>query len=256
MHDRSFAPLDDLDGQVVVIVGGTGAIGVATARRAAILGARVVLIHRGTDIQARQVLDRLEGKGHLALRASVTDSASLATAANAVQREFAHANVLVNCAGFTKSVSAADLDALTDTLIDEIFAVNWRGSFAAIRAFAPLMRASGEAVIVNVSSIAAFTGQGSNLAYAAAKAGTDALTKALGKTLAPEIRCMAVSPGVVDTGFVPGRDAAFNERVGQTIPLRRVGVADDVAAAIVACCTSLRYATGSIVVVDGGRHLG
>jgi len=67
---------------------------------------------------------------------------------------------------------------------------------------------------------------------------------------------LAVSPGVVDTPFVAGRDTSFNERVGASIPLRRVGVADDVASAIVACATMLRYATGSIFVVDGGRHLG
>jgi 3-oxoacyl-[acyl-carrier protein] reductase len=164
--------------------------------------------------------------------------------------------VLVNCAGFTQPVPAADLDGLTDELIDAIFASNWRGTFATIRAFAPQMKAHGDAVIVNVSSIAAFTGLGSNLAYAAAKAGTDALSKALAKTLAPQIRVLAVSPGMVDTGFVPGRDAGFNEKAAATIPLRRVGTADDVAAAIVACCTSLRYATGSIVVADGGRHLG
>lgn len=256
MNTRSFAPLDRLEGQIVVITGGTGAIGAATARRVASLGGRVILIHRGAAADAEAVLATLKGTGHQALGASVTDSASLAAAAEVVKREVGNATVLINCAGFTKPVAAADLDGLTDELIDDIFATNWRGTFAAIRAFAPQMKASGDSVIVNVSSIAAFTGLGSNLAYAAAKAGTDALTKALAKTLGPQIRCLAVSPGVVDTGFVPGRDAAFNERVGQSIPLKRVGVADDVAAAIVACCTSLRYATGSVIVADGGRHLG
>ncbi|WP_137896225.1 SDR family oxidoreductase [Ramlibacter sp. 2FC] len=256
MDHRSFAPRDRLDGQIVVITGGTGAIGAAAARRAAALGARVVLIHRGEAAQAEPVLASLAGQGHLALRASVTDSAALSAAAERVLRELGPASVLVNCAGFTRPVAAADLEGLDDALIDEIFATNWRGSFAAIRAFAPQMKATGDALIVNVSSIAAFTGLGSNLAYAAAKAGTDALTKALARTLAPQIRCLAVSPGVVDTGFVPGRDAAFNERMSPSIPLRRVGVADDVAAAILACCTALRYATGSVIVADGGRHLG
>lgn len=256
MDNRSFAPLDRLDGQVVVITGGTGAIGAATARRVANLGGRVILIHRGTASDAQPILATLAGTGHLALTASVTDSASLRAAAEVVSREVGKTTVLINCAGFTKPVAAVDLEGLTDELIDDIFATNWRGTFAAIRAFAPQMKATGDAVVVNVSSIAAFTGMGSNLAYAAAKAGTDALTKALAKTLGPQIRCLAVSPGVVDTSFVPGRDAAFNERVGQSIPLKRVGVADDVAAAIVACCTSLRYATGSVIVADGGRHLG
>ncbi|MFC5520805.1 SDR family NAD(P)-dependent oxidoreductase [Polaromonas jejuensis] len=256
MNTRTFAPRERLDGEIAVITGGTGAIGLATAQRAAQLGARVVLLHRKDAGDAQPVLDALSGSGHFAVTASVTDSSSLEAAAELVRKEAGNASVLINCAGFTKPVAAADLCGLSDELIDDIFATNWRGTFAAIRAFAPQMKAAGDSVVVNVSSIAAFTGMGSNLAYSAAKAGTDALTKALAKTLGPQIRCLAVSPGVVDTGFVPGRDAAFNERVGQTIPLKRVGVADDVAAAIVACCTSLRYATGSIIVVDGGRHLG
>lgn len=254
--DRSFAPRDRLDGEVAVITGGLGAIGLATARRLAALGARVALLQRGHPHAADEALRALPGDGHFAVAASVTDSASLAAAADEVRRRSGGATMLVNSAGFTRPVAAADLDGLDDALIDEVFAVTWRGSVAAIRAFAPQLKACGEALVVNVSSIAAFTGLGSNLAYAAAKAGIDATTKALAKTLGPQIRVLAVSPGVVDTAFVPGRDAGFNERVGATLPLRRVGVADDVAAAIVACATTLRYATGSILVVDGGRHLG
>jgi 3-oxoacyl-[acyl-carrier protein] reductase len=257
---RSFAPRERLDGEVAVITGGAGAIGAATARRLAALGARVVLLQRGALDGAHALLAELPGQGegrdHFALRASVTDSATLADAAAQVAERTGGATLLVNAAGFTKPVPAANLDALDDALIDAVFAVTWRGSFAAIRAFAPQLKASGDALVVNVSSIAAFTGLGSNLAYAAAKAGMDATTRALAKTLAPQVRVLAVSPGVVDTPFVAGRDAGFNERVGATLPLRRVGVADDVAAAIVACATSLRYATGSVFVVDGGRHLG
>lgn len=256
MQERSFAPLDRLDGHVAVITGGNGAIGTATAARLAALGARIVLLHKDAPQQATEILSTLPGSGHLAVSASVTDSASLAAAAEEVKARTGGATILVNAAGFTRPVPAADLDALGDDLIDDIFAVTWRGSFAALRAFAPQLRASGDALVVNVSSIAAFTGLGSNLAYAAAKAGVDATTKALAKTLGPQIRVLAVSPGVVDTAFVSGRDADFNQRVGATLPLRRVGTADDVAAAITACATSLRYATGSILVVDGGRHLG
>ena len=253
---RSFSPLERLDGQVAVITGGLGAIGFAVARRLAARGARIVLLQRRAGPEADKELAQLEGDGHFALSASVTDSASLKAAAAEVLQRTGGATVLVNSAGFTRPVPAKDLEALSDELIDELFAVNWRGTFAAIRAFAPQMKARGDSVIVNVSSIAAFTGMGSNLAYAAAKAGVDALSKALAKTLAPEVRVLAVSPGVVDTAFVAGRDADFNERVGASLPLRRVGVADDVAAAVEACCTLLRYATGSIVVADGGRHLG
>lgn len=255
-NPQSFAPTDSLAGRTAVITGGNGAIGSATAHRLAALGARIVLLQREEPAQAAGLIESLAGRGHFALQASVTDSGSLAAAAREVQARTGGAAILVNAAGFTRPVPAADLDALDDQLIDDIFAVTWRGSFAAIRAFATQLKASGDGLVVNVSSIAAFSGLGSNLAYAAAKAAVDATTKALARTLAPAVRVLAVSPGVVDTGFVPGRDADFNTRVGASIPLRRVGTADDVAAAIGACATSLRYATGSILVVDGGRHLG
>jgi len=256
MNERSFAPCARLDGETAVITGGSGAIGIAVAQRLADCGARIVLLQRDARGTAEDALRMLPGQGHMTLRASVTDSAALAIAAQAVQDQTGGATLLVNAAGFTQSVAATDLDGLDDALIDSIFAVTWRGSFAAIRAFAPQLKAHGDALIVNISSISAFTGLGSNLAYAAAKAGIDATTKALAKTLGPAIRVMAVSPGVVDTDFVPGRDANFNARVAEQLPLRRIGVADDVAAAVLAAATLLRYATGSILVVDGGRHLG
>lgn len=250
----NFSPLDRLDGQTAVITGGTGAIGAATALRLAHLGARVVLLHRGAPEKSADLLQSLPGAGHTAVSASVTHSNELARAAQTVE-ELGGAQILINCAGHTRPVPAADLNGLSDELIDEMFASNWRGTFAAIRAFAPQLAESGDGVIVNVSSIAGSTGLGSNLAYAAAKAGIDALTKGLAKTLAPRVRVLAVSPGVVDSGFVAGRDAGFNAKTGATIPLQRVGTPDDVAAAITACCTSLRYAAGSIFVADGGRHL-
>ena len=80
----SFSPLTHLDGQVAVITGGTGAIGAATARRLAALGARVVLLHRGSADKAQPVLQTLTGSGHGAVTASVTDSAQLNAAAQAV----------------------------------------------------------------------------------------------------------------------------------------------------------------------------
>jgi len=253
----TFEPTERLDDRVAVIAGGTGAIGIATARRFANLGATCVLLYaRKTAAEADALAASLPGSGHTALAAQMLDSASLQAAAAAVTERFGDAiHILVNSAGHTKPVPAADLDALTDALIDEILQANFRGVFATMRAFAPLLKASGDGLIVNVSSIAAFTGTGSNLAYAAAKAGIDVVGDALARALAPAVRVLTVSPGVVDTGFVPGRGADFNAKAAASMPLRRVGTADDVAAAIQACATTLRYATGTRIVVDGGRHL-
>ena len=96
---------------------------------------------------------------------------------------------------------------------------------------------------------------GSSIAYCAVKAGTDVMIKSLGRALAPEIRVMGVSPGAVATGFVPGRGEEFNKQTAATTPLRRVAVADDVAAAVLACATHLRFSTGTTILVDGGRAL-
>ena len=136
-----------------------------------------------------------------------------------------------------------------------MFQVNWRGQFAAIRTFAPLLKASGDGLVVSISSIAGFTAIGSNIAYCAAKAGIDVMTKSLARALAPEVRVLAVSPGAVDTPFVPGRGADFNATMAFTTPLGRIGVVEDVAAAIAVCATHLGYSTGHIIQVDGGRAL-
>lgn len=250
-----FGPIDKLDGRVALIAGGLGAVGKATAARLASHGARVILLHRKDSAEAQAFLATLSGTGHGEVQANITDSASLAKAAQGVQSRFGRLDILVNTAGFTKPVPAADLAALTDELIDDIFKANWRGVFATIRAFHPLLKASGDGLIVNVSSISGFTGNGSNLAYVASKAALDILGKSLARALAPEVRVLTVSPGVVESSFVPGRGADFNAKTAATTPLKRVGQPEDVAAAIVACATTLRFSTGQVVVVDGGRAL-
>ncbi|WP_460450127.1 SDR family NAD(P)-dependent oxidoreductase [Alsobacter sp. SYSU BS001988] len=252
------APPASLSDKVAVVVGGAGGIGKATAELFARAGARVVITHRpGADKaeQAARIVAELAGSGHAASPADVADTATLNALRDAVAQRYGRCDILVNSAGFTKPVAHADLDALDDDLIDRMFQVNWRGQFAAIRAFAPLLKASGDGLIVSVSSIAGVNGAGSSIAYSATKAGIDVMTKSLGRALAPEIRVLGVSPGVVDTGFVPGRGAEFNARTAASTPLRRVATAMDVAAAILACATHLTFSTGSTLVVDGGRSL-
>jgi NAD(P)-dependent dehydrogenase (short-subunit alcohol dehydrogenase family) len=118
-----------------------------------------------------------------------------------------------------------------------------------------MLKASGDGVVVSISSIAGFTGAGSSIAYCAAKAGIDVMTKSLARVLAPEVRVLAVSPGVVDTPFVPGRGADFNNKAAASTPLKRIGTAEDVASAVVACVTMLGFSTGHIIQTDGGRPL-
>src|SRR5277367_2745983 len=246
-----------LEGRLALVIGGSGGIGAATARVLAEAGARVIVTHTArSGGAAASLADSLPGWGHMALPADVADTASLLALRDDVRVRCGGAlHVLVNAAGFTKPVSHADLDALDDALIDRMFAVNWRGQFAAVRAFAPMLKASGDGLIVSVSSIAGQTGVGSSIAYCAAKAGIDVMTKSLARVLAPAVRVIGVAPGVVDTGFVPGRSPEFNAKAAASTPLKRVATAEDVAEAVLTCATSLQYSTGTTIVVDGGRSL-
>lgn len=248
---------ESLANKVVLIVGGAGAIGGAAARMFASGGARIVISYRGPEeaAAAKSVLAGLDGVGHSAFEADVVDTASLIALREKIVVEYSRLDILINAAGFTKPVPHADLDALDDELIDRMFQVNWRGQFAVIRTFAPLLKASGNGLIVSISSIAGTNGIGSSIAYCAVKAGIDVMTKSLARALAPQVRVLAVAPGVVDTSFVPGRGADFNDKTASTTPLKRIGKAQDIAAAILSCATHLTFSTGTTIFVDGGRSL-
>ncbi len=250
--------MKSLKGKVAVIIGGAGGIGAAAARLFAEAGASVVITHRFGDDKhaaAAAIIHALPGGPHAAYPVDVTQTATLVTLRDEVENAYGRADILINTSGFTKAVAHGDLEALDDELIDRMFQVNWRGQFAAIRCFAPMLKASGDGLIISISSIAAINGTGSSIAYAATKAGIDVMTKSLGRALAPEVRVMGVSPGAVETDFVPGRGAAFYATAAAATPLRRVATAEDIAEAILACATHLTYSTGTTIVVDGGRVL-
>ncbi len=246
----------DLQDKVAVITGGSGAIGAATAKRLAEAGARVVIGYNNNADQAEAVMRSLPGSGHRTIRIPMLDTPLIREAAATVEREYGRCDVLVNSAGFTRMIPHQDLEALTDELIDSIFAANVRGPFATVRAFAPLMKKSGDAVIVNISSVAAIVGTGSNIAYGGSKAALDTMALSLARILGPEIRVLTVSPAAVDTAFVPGRTTAMVEKVASTTPLKRVVKADEVAQAVMAAVVHLTSTTGWVIPVDGGKLVG
>ena len=139
-------------------------------------------------------------------------------------KHFSRFDVLVNCAGTTRFVPHANLDALDDALIDTILATNVRGAFAAVRAFRSLLENSalpGGGVVVNISSIAGEIAMGSNIMYCASKAALDNMTKSLARALAPRIRVVSVLPGLVDTEFVKSLDQAWHDEQATRAPLGR-----------------------------------
>jgi 3-oxoacyl-[acyl-carrier protein] reductase len=241
--------------KVALVTGGSSGIGEATAARFAAFGCAVVVGYNSRREQAEEVVGSLPGTGHLALRIAIEDTASIAEAAAAVDERYGRLDALVNCGGATTPVPAGDLAGLTDDIFDRTVTINLRGPFAMVRAFRPLLERGERAAIVNISSIAARTGLGSSLAYLAAKAGVDALTVALAKVLAPDIRVFSVSPAGVDTNFVPGRSREQLQKVAEKLPLAHVTTPDDVARAVIACIVNLTSSTGIVVPVDEGRHL-
>lgn len=244
-----------LQGRVAVVTGGSNGIGAATVRRLAEAGASVVVGYNAGKDRAEALIAGLAGSGHLALRVPMEDSAAIAAAADAVRQRFGRVDVLVNSAGVTRAVPHADLDGLDDATFDRILATNVRGPFATIRAFAPLLRASGDSIVVNVSSLSGTTGLGSSIAYCASKGALDTMSLSLARVLAPETRVISVAPAAVATDFVPGRGREGVEKQAASTPLKIVAEPDDVALSIMAAVTHLRLTTGSSIVVDSGRHL-
>jgi 3-oxoacyl-[acyl-carrier protein] reductase len=247
----------ELGGRVAVVTGGAGGLGSAICRALATAGSNVVVgFNQSADkaVAVRDALPDVEG-GHYAMRAPVTDSPSLARLAREIDARFGRCDILVNCAGTTRFVPHADLDALDDGLIDSILATNVRGPFATLRALLPMLRRSRSAVVINISSIAAVTANGSNVMYCASKAAVDNMTRSLARALAPQVRVLSVSPGLVDTEFIQQLDAAWrDEQVGRT-PLGSLATPADIAQAVLTAISKLTFTTGAVIPVDGGRPL-
>jgi 3-oxoacyl-[acyl-carrier protein] reductase len=243
---------------VALVTGGAGSMGTTICGALAKEGMRVVVGYNRSADKAKAIVKSLPGEGHLALAAPVTDSAGLTAMAAEIAARYGVCDVLVNCAGVTRFVPHNDLVALDDALIDNILSTNVRGPFATVRAMRSLMEKSkktGGAVVINISSIAGVTAMGSNVIYCASKAAVDNMTKSLARALAPKIRVVSVSPGLVANDFVRSMDKAWlDEQVNRT-PLKRLAAPEEAASAVVAAIKYLTFTTGSIIPVDGGRPL-
>ncbi len=244
-----------LSGKVAVVTGASSGIGRESAKLFAEAGAKVVVGYNKGVERANAVVASLAGSGHKAMHLPLEDTAQIRQVSAAVGEEFGRCDILVNSAGFTRMFAHHDLEALDDDLIDQVLTANVRGPFATIRAFAPLLKASGDGVIINISSGAAQSGTGSSIIYGASKAALNTMSMALARVLGPEIRVVVVAPGMVHTDFVPGRTEEMMAKAAMATPLKRAIEPEDVALAVIGCVTHLTHTTGSIISVDAGRHL-
>ena len=245
--------------RTVLVTGGAGGIGSAISKKFAAEGYAVIVTYNSNAEKARNLISQLAGSNHAYFHGPVTDSDGLKKLAQKVEEKYGKLDVLVNNAGVTTPVSHEDLEALTDDWIDRIFQVNVRGSFAMIRACKTLLLKGGNksqpSLVVNISSVAAKTGIGSNVAYCASKAAIDSMTRSLGRALAPNIRVVSVSPGWVLGEYTKKIDPAYLQLQEDLTPMARLATPEDVSSTVFALDTSLTFTTGSIIPVDGGRPL-
>ena len=249
MPDRS-----RLDGRVAVVTGGGRGIGRAACHELVALGASVAVVDVDAA-EAERVTAEL-GPGASAHAADVTDVKAVARAVEAVLERHGRIDALVACAGIMRRGRVTELSAED---WDAVIASHLRGAFACVRAVAPGMAAQGRGRIVLVSSVAA-RGLVDHVAYAAAKAGIEGMTRSLALELGPQgITVNAVAPGFIDTRLTRGialRTGQAWEEVaaaaGAETALGRIGTPGDVAGVIgFFCSDAAAFVTGQVLVVSG-----
>ncbi|HET6875568.1 MAG TPA: SDR family oxidoreductase [Acidimicrobiales bacterium] len=240
-----------LDGRVAIVTGSSSGIGAAIARSLTGLGTRVVINSSSSVEVGRALASELPGAVYI--QADVSDERQADRLVAGALDQLGRLDILVNNAGTTRVIPHADIDAVTTEVWEQILGVNVIGTWNVTRAAVPHLKASGDGCIVNITSLAGVRPTGSSIPYAASKAALNHLTVLLANTLGPEIRVNAVAPGLVDTPWTESWDVV-RDVVNATAPLQRSGQPDDVATATVGLILT-RYATGQILVVDGGLGL-
>lgn len=238
-------------GKVAVVTGSSSGIGEATAHRLAALGAHVV-VNSATSVDAGRAVAESLPTESLYVQADISDQAQGQALLDATMERFGRLDILVNNAGWTTVVPHHELDGLTDEIFRRTFEVNVFGTWWLTKAAIPLLRASDDPNIVNITSIAGVRPVGSSMAYSMTKAALNQMTVLLAKSYGP-IRVNAVAPGLVATPWTADWDAQ-HQAVAAIAPLKRSATPDDCAEAVLALLRN-RYATGQVFVVDGGTTL-
>lgn len=239
----------DLRGRVALVTGAGIRVGRALAVALGAEGMRVAVHYHASDTGAREtarLIERAGGKASLVSADLTADAA--ARLIDEVVRLLGGLDVLVNSAAVMENTP---LGSVTAAQWDAMMSLNLRAPFLLSQAAAPhLARARG--AIVNIADLAAFETWPAYIPHGISKAGVVYMTRALARTLAPDVRVNAIAPGAV---LLPDQwneeDAA---KLRESTPLRRLGSPDDVVGAMLYLLRA-DYVTGETMIVDGGRHV-
>jgi 3-oxoacyl-[acyl-carrier protein] reductase len=252
-----------LEGAVCIVTGSATGTGAACALQLARKGCRVVVNYTKSEKDAKETLAGCQATGAEAIlvKADVAADADCRALARAALDRWGRIDALINNAGITKFAAATDLDGLDAADFQRLYAVNVIGPYQMIRACVPAMKQQGKGAIVNISSISGVMGIGSSTAYVASKGALNAMTLALARALAPQIRVNAVCPGLIETRWHLSRFnkedyARFKQNYEKTVPLAKAASPDDVAEVALWLIEGADLVTGESILVDAGLHLG
>lgn len=246
LEERGSMRLKD---KVCLITGGGRGIGRATAIRFAQEGARVAVAD--VDLQvASQVAHELGEQG-LALELDVSSRESIEAGLDRIISFWGRLDVLVNNAGIVRD---AQLLKMSEADFDAVVAVNLKAVFACTQAVARRMVEQGSGVILNASSVVALYGNFGQSNYVAAKSGVIGMTRVWARELGPKgIRVNAVAPGFIETRMTAGIPDKVAEKIYERVPLRRMGLPEEVANAYLWLASDeASYVNGHVLSVDGG----
>ncbi|MEU8781333.1 glucose 1-dehydrogenase [Streptomyces sp. NPDC048637] len=243
-----------LDGKVALITGATGGIGAATAKLFAREGARLVV----TDVRQERLTaltEEIEETGAEIFSAclDVSSAQQWDGVITIVRERFGSLDTLVNLAGIL------DWPGIEDTREDawnRVIDVNQKGTWLGMKAALPLLRATGNASVINTSSVLGLVGSGAAAAYQASKGAVRLLSKTAAVEYARQgVRVNSIHPGVIATPMI---QELLDEQGDQQpdivrTPMRRAGRADEIASAMLFLASDeSSFITGTELVVDGG----
>ena len=238
----------------ILVTGGSRGIGKSISKKFAKNNYDVIITYNTSvdelEITIKELLTL--GANTDAIQCDFSSQASITRMYDSLKEKKIILDVLVNNAGWTKYLNDRDINSLPINDFQKIIKINLESVYHNIQCSLPLMNHAGSSII-NISSIAAYNATGSNIAYCAAKAGVNSLTKSFAKILSPNIRVNGIAPGLTETEMTKNGPKEYYENQISITPLGRIAEPEDIADVAFSLVEDMKFINGKTIVVDGGR---